>query len=140
MLKCTLLHFTLQHLHVSGAVAFDHACKPLNLQVTSISKCDMPLAQMATSSSCASVRLKLLWCCVPCSADAWYMLGQAHMGLGHYRAAISAFRRANQIDPANVNIRSAVLQAEQILEDVQQGKYAQPSLSPSALNAGRNTA
>lgn len=62
------------------------------------------------------------------------------MGLGHYRAAISAFRRANQIDPATMSIRSAVLQAEQILEDVQQGKYAQPSLSPSALNAGRNTA
>ena len=75
-----------------------------------------------------------------CSADAWCMLGQAQMGLGHYRAAISAFRRANQIDPANVNIRSAVLQAEQILEYVQQGKYGQPSLYPSALNAGRNTA
>jgi len=75
-----------------------------------------------------------------CSADAWYMLGQAHMGLGHYRAAISAFRRANQIDPANVHIRSAVLQAEQILEEVQQGKYAQATFSPGALNAGRNTA
>lgn len=75
-----------------------------------------------------------------CSADAWYMLGQAHVGLNHYRAAISAFRRANQIDPANMDIRSAVLQAERILEDVQQGKYGQPSMSPSALNAGRNTA
>ncbi|KAL0034016.1 hypothetical protein WJX79_003339 [Trebouxia sp. C0005] len=74
------------------------------------------------------------------SPDAWYMLGQAHMGLGHYRAAISAFRRANQIDPANVHIRSAVLQAEQILEEVQQGKYAQATFSPGALNAGRNTA
>ncbi|KAA6418567.1 MAG: heat shock STI-like [Trebouxia sp. A1-2] len=70
------------------------------------------------------------------SPDAWYMLGQAHMGLGHYRAAISAFRRANQIDPANVHIRSAVLQAEQILEEVQQGKYAQATFSPGALNAG----
>ena len=68
------------------------------------------------------------------------MLGQAHMGLGHYRAAISAFRRANQIDPANMDVRSAVLQAEQILEEVQQGKYGQGSMSPTALNAGRNTA
>ena len=68
------------------------------------------------------------------------MLGQAHMGLGHYRAATSAFRRANQIDPANVHIRSAILQAEQILEEVQQGKYAQPSLSIGGPNAGRNTA
>ena len=75
-----------------------------------------------------------------CSADAWYMLGQAHMGLGHYRAAISAFKRANQIDSANAHIRSAVLQAEQILEEFQQGKYAQATCSPGALNAGRNTA
>lgn len=62
------------------------------------------------------------------------------MGLGHYRAAISAFRRANQLDPANIHIRSAVLQAEQILEDVQQGKYGQPTLPLGASTAGRNTA
>lgn len=68
------------------------------------------------------------------------MLGQAHMGLGHYRAAISAFRRANVLDPANTQIRSAVLQAEQVLEEVQQGKYSMPALAAGAANAGRNTA
>lgn len=75
-----------------------------------------------------------------CSADAWFMLGQAHMGLGHYRAAISAFRRANTLDPANTQIRSAALQAEQVLEEVQQGKYSMPAVAAGAANAGRNTA
>ena len=77
---------------------------------------------------------------IDCSADAWYMLGQAQMGLGHYRAAISAFRRANQIDPANVHIRTAVLQAEQVLEEEQQGKYSQQAMSAGAMNSCRNTA